>query len=409
MLMNFRTGSLAPRVAVPSLRQIAAFRARGPVSPALAGKPFDLAIGEWWQVPDVGNSQLADVYASPAPAGDQAAIMYAWGSAALDTLRKRVFVWNGGHLDYAGNEGYIFDLDPESGTYLTWFRNLYYSTADTNDDETYSDGSPAARHVYASLEYHPVLDKYFFGPGCAIYDSGAFTRGVWGLDAAVNSPNAASPGSWTRYDDLPAGIDDADASQLAWDSEDGLFYHNHHGTNGGLASFDPTLGAGSQWTIITNGSDNGLVQWDPTCIAHTTPKRHCFAVNGLSTLVVRRLDTNAWEGSESAFGLTGDTNIFQGVSVGIQWDDTLQKLVCWGGTRTGGTDNRDVYTVDLGTKVVSRITGTGDTPDNPTNGGSGDTGTFGRWRNLSSLGAAWAGLYLLVNSTTSHVYFYRAS
>lgn len=368
--------------------------------------PFDLAVGQWWQVPRVGNSQLADVYATPAPAGAQTAIMDTWGSMSVDTLRKQLFVWNGGHTDYAGNEGYAFGIDPnDPSTYLLWRRKVYYSTADTDDSETYSDGSPASRHIYGSLEYHPGLDKHFFGPGGAIYDAGTFTRGVWALNASIESPSAASPSSWTRYDDLDAGIDEATACNMAYDKLTAKFFHNHHGTNGGLATFDPTQAAASQWVVVTNGSDNGSVQFDPCCIAYTSPKRVCYHSNNLGKLTVRRLDTNAWEGSESDFGATGATNIFSlGNSVGIQYDALLGELVCWGGLVTGGTDTRDVYRVNLGTKVVTRVAGSGDTPDAPAT-----NGTFGRWRNLSDCGAAYSGLYALVNRTTGHMYFYRAS
>jgi hypothetical protein len=363
--------------------------------------PFDLAVGEWWQVPDVGNSQLADVYNPSNPAGSTQ-IISAWNGGAIDTLRRDLIIWGGGHADYSGNEVYAFNFDPaDTLGYLEWRRKSLSSTADTDDNESYADGSPTSRHTYSSLEYDPVADRLVCGLGGSLYDSGAFSNSCWSFDLTNETPSAAAPSAWTQHDDGAAT--GGGTGNLAYDKIAALFYNQHAQGNGGLQTFDPTQAPGSQWDVINTG-DAGVVNRQRSVIAYTTPRRICFA-GANNTLTVRRLDTFAWEGAETGFGVTGDTAVFSGGdTVGMTWDDGLQKLLAWDGTAAGGTDNRDVYYVNLASKVVTRVAGTGDIPTNPA-----ANGTFGRFRNLGECGEAYYGLNILVNATNGHVYFYRSS
>lgn len=364
-------------------------------------KPFDLRPGEWWQVPDVGNSWLSDVYASPSPGpGAQTTIVTAWGGGCYDSRRKELLVWNGGHTDYAGNELYAFCCNPESANFLTWRRKTYYSTADTDDSDTYSDGSPAARHTYASLAYHPDLDQMIVSPGGSVYDSGGFLSASWAFDCTIESPNTAAPQAWLSRDaNSEPGENNAN---LAWDEFSRRMVKQRGTTGGGRATFHPAGTAGTQW-VTAGGPDAGVTVRNSCIVAQTAPRRLLHTISG--NIVSRRLDTNAFEGGgETGVNPTGDTNIFSATNPGINWNPVLGKVVLWGGTQTGGTDNRDTYLYDAAAFTVTRQAGFGDIPSNPT-----PNGVFGRFAYLGDSGGEFSGLHVLVNAADGHVYFYRSS
>lgn len=367
-------------------------------------KPFDLKVGEWWQVPRVGNSQLADVYATPNPGGGQQNVMATWSGACIDTKRKEMLIFGGGHTDYTGNEVYAFNFDPLSANYLLWRVKAYYSTPLNNDAESNADGSPSSRHSYAGLAYSLVRDKMIVAPGGFLAGpSGNRAIWTWEFDCTTESPSTAAPSAWTRKDDAPAISPSAadPRCNISYNAANGLYYCQHRR---GLATFDPAAAAASQWVPLTNFE--GPVIGDDSCaVAPLTPSQLIFTGTAASGQAFgRQLDTNAYIGSETTgLPVTGDINILDVAVPGIGWDPYAQRMVIWGGTATGGIDNRDVYSLNLTTKVVTRISGSGATPDNPT-----ANGTFGRWACLGDI-AGYEGLFILVNTTTSHVYFYRSS
>lgn len=370
-------------------------------------KPFDLAIGEWWQVPRVGNSQLADVYPTN-PGGNQAAIISAWSGACVDTSRKDLLVWGGGHADYTGNEVYAFNFDSGSGNYLTWRRKTFPSTPLNNDAEQNADGSPASRHTYSGLNYHPSRDTMVVAAGGFLAGAGGVRSLVaWEFACTTESPNSAAPSAWTQKDTAPTIAPNGTPEpfmSMAYDATANKFYSQH---NRGFTSFDPAASAGTQWTELTNFEGPAVA--DNTCAiaqAPTSPRQIIWpSVTDSGEAFGRRLDTNAYIGTETT-GLpaSGSINILDVADPGLLWEPNLLNMLLWGGTATGGTDNRDVYKLNLSTKAITRVAGTGDIPSAPT-----ANGTFGRFAYLGGCGASYDGLCCLVNSTTGHVYFYRSS
>jgi hypothetical protein len=362
-------------------------------------KPFDLAVGEWWQVPRVGNSQLADVYS---PLGGPQ-LMSAWGGACVDTSRKDLLVFGGGHLDLTDNAVYAFNFDPGSGNNLTWRRKVSSSNPAANDDsETNADGSPASRHTYSCLLYRASLDKMIVGPGGFLAGGGGVrSAAAWGFDCATENPSSSLTSAWTRYDDGPSTVGDPRAA-MAYDPSTAKYYVQF---STGFVSFDPTAGSGSQWTVLhdfegPNTSDN------TTDAALFGPNKMYWVNTADGGELWARIFTDPWTytGAESTgIGATGDINILDVANPGMRWEPSLANLVLWGGTATGGTDNRDIYKVSS-SGAVTRVGGTGATPDNPQ-----ANGTFGRFAYLGGCGSAYSGLWALVNSTTGHVYFYRSS
>lgn len=368
-------------------------------SGAVSSKPFNLAAGEWWQVPRVGNSRLSDVYATN-PGGGQDKIMGGFSGACFDSSRKDLIVWGGGHTDYQGNEVYAFNL-----VTLVWRRKCNPSTPANNDGETNGDGSPASRHTYAGLNYNVARDSMVVAAGGYLAGpTGVRSNATWEFACSTETPNATAPGAWTRRDDCPTispGSGPEPYMSMAFDSASGKYFTQH---NRGFCRYDPSLSPGSQWTALTN-FEGPAVTDEPVCVAPLSPSQIIWPSGADSGEVFgRRLDTNAYIGAETT-GLpaSGALNILDVTDPGCGWDPIAQRVIIWGGTATGGTDNRDVYSLNVGTKVITKVTGTGDIPTNPA-----AAGTFGRFAYLGAA-AGYEGLWLLVNSTTTDCYFYRSS
>lgn len=367
--------------------------------------PFDLAIGQWYQVPRVGNSQLADVFPTN-PGGSQAAITSAFSGACVDTSRKELLVWGGGHGDYTGNEVYAFNVNPASPNYLTWRRKTFPSTPLNNDSEANADGSPASRHTYSGILYSASLDKMVVAPGGFLAGpTGVASAASWLFDCTTESPNSAAPSAWTRKDDAPTiapGGGPESKMSMVRDAVNGLYYTQH---GRGFARFDPTAGTGSQWTELTN-FEGPAVGFDTSIWLPGTPRHMVWSSDQDSgDIFARRLDTNAYIGAETTgVGATGAINILDFKGVGMGYEPNLGQAILWGGLVTGGVDRRDTYRLDFSTKVITRLSGTGDIPDAPAT-----FGVYGRWAYLGDCGSQYNGLWMLVNSTTSDVYFYRSS
>jgi hypothetical protein len=367
-------------------------------------KPFSLAAHEWWQVPRVGNSRLSDVYSTPTPPGatGPAAVISAWGGGCIDTLRRDLLIWGGGHNDYAGNEVYAFNVDT-----LVWRRkSLATASPANNGAETNADGSPAARHTYGALIYSAALDSMLVAAGPqGLAGSGNRSSTPWLFNCTNETPNAAAPGAWSFKDDAPTiggGVNPNPFANVAYNPDDGFYYSQHLN---GFTSFNPSASPGSQWNDF-GGFESPLITDVPVCMALTTPRQIVWPLTlDAGEIFARRLDTKAYIGSETT-GLpaSGAINILDVAAPGIGWEPSLNQVVLWGGLATGGTDRRDVYFLDLATKAITRVAGTGDIPTAPA-----ATGTFGRFASLSGCGAAYAGLWVLVNATTDDVYFYRAA
>src|SRR5678815_393748 len=356
-------------------------------------KPFDLAVGEWWQVPRVGNSQLADVYATPNPGGAQATIITSWGAGAFDSLRGDLVIMGGGHLDYQGNEWYAFNV-----VTLLWRIKNYYSTAGAGDTEAASGGGPSSRHGYGTYAYSRSRDRLMLGPGSALYGAGAvFGTGMWDFNTATESPSSWTNG-FAQRDNRPGFPTGSGASNFVYSETLAKGFIRH----GGIASWNPAAGAGSQWTLETTFEAGPLNAQSPAVIVDGTTPLH-VQVGGGNTNVQQLAGSFSFLGSENNFGATGATAIQSVDFPGLTYDKLGVRVLGWAGTLAGGTDNRDVYSLNMTSKVWTRTAGTGDTPTSPAG-----NGTFGRFAYVGDY-PGYAGLCVLVNPTTAHVSFDRSS
>lgn len=373
-------------------------------------KPFDLLPGEWWKAPEHSTSKISNVYVAPLPTtGDnQASVVNSWGGSCFDSLRGDIINIGGGHTDYSGNEGYAFSVNPYSPNFLKWRVKWNYSapTSAASESEEYSDGSPASAHIYCGVVYHPFYDLILRTPGVFRYGSvGDFTKRLYALPASVESPCDPVGSRWRRLADGaiifdPTGSVQQGASVVnPWDNK--LYCYERNG----LSSYDFTTNVWTGHTSFEGGIRNGGNAC--FCITDRVPA-DMINVGGAAGNVQIRSLASPWAfegGGEGGFGTSGDTNIegmtgsstASGKAPGIAWDTYSQLVVAWGGTLTSGTDNRDLYYLDLSSKVWTRRAGFGDIPPNPN-----ANGIFNRFHYLAPFG-----ICSLVNSTTEEVYFVR--
>src|SRR6266849_3963 len=151
---------------------------------AIALKPEP---GRWYAIPNSRLDQQAGVFPPvPTPQGRPGNVLVAWSGAAYDSKRARVLFHGGGHVDYAGNEVYAFDVNTFRWSRI-WGPSPQIPAAEVSEGrDEYPDGNPAAVHSYDGLNYIPDVDKLWRGGGSLWSGSGGGTQATWMLDLASN-------------------------------------------------------------------------------------------------------------------------------------------------------------------------------------------------------------------------------
>jgi hypothetical protein len=304
------------------------------------------------------------------------AIMAAWGSAAFDTTRNRLIVWGGGHMDYAGNEVYVFDVAS-----LAWSR-LNDPSTDVGGVEAsgyYPDGLPRARHTYNTLAYlPPPVDRF-----CSFGGAAFFPSGQTGNHHTVCFDFETL--SWSRRADTDYGGNTIGAF-AAFDETTGHYFAHGGGTPSYLAEYAP---GADEWTRHVE-DPSGWTSYHYTAAIDPAARR-LVAIGGGAAL--------SWDLDHPELAPVSVTRSGEGATPtaitcpGFQYDPVAERLVAWA---SGG----DVYTLDVAAGTWARVTpaaGNVVVPDDPT-----ENGTRGRFRYVPSLN-----VYVLVNSIDSDVYFYR--
>jgi hypothetical protein len=360
----------------------------------------ELLPGEWYEVPD---SRLYDVSPQPPPGREPGcgtsstgSIMRAWSGGAYDTYRDRLIIWGGGHLNYAGNEVYAFDIntlqwsritDPSPTTHCDGSLNIESGQTDYRIN---GDGTPVAHETYDGLEYIPTIDR-FLAKGAAIWPQPKADQTVW----MFNFNNS----EWERK---------ADATNLpspmsAYDPVTGhVFLHdpNH------LYEYDPS---NDKWTL--RNYDTGAIPESMT--AEIDPVSHRFIMIGLGKVYYYDLDDIDATGKLRRKELTtiGDNEIIYTFAPGLVYDPVADKFVAWAGTTKMWDSNLKkwvpteigdaVYVLDLDTFAWTKYSPIGSVAP-PKSNTLYNHGTYGRWRYIPS-----KNVLIGVNSVYGNVYFYR--
>ncbi len=118
----------------------------------------------------------------------QVSIISAWCGALWDESRRRLWIWGGGHGDYAGNEMYAWDAIDATFRRLSNPTGAIGNTGDLvsgSDSGVYFDGRPRSCHTYNNFAMRGVVPWFFggstyqtgFGPNVAFsWSGGDFVR-----------------------------------------------------------------------------------------------------------------------------------------------------------------------------------------------------------------------------------------
>jgi hypothetical protein len=340
--------------------------------PVYAGPIEDLKPGEWYEVP---NSHLQSV-AYQWPAGSNytingvgfSAVIGGWSGGAYDTKRDRLIVWGGGHYAYGGNEIYVFDVNT-----LQWERINDPSNPPAVDVDYASDGGPCARHTYDYVTYLPNIDRFCTFGGAGYYGDGQ--HGGNRTDCFDFDTK-----QWERKSNTPvSGI----GAYCAYDPATGNAFVRGTISNCFLAKWNPTT---DTWTSLS-GNDGACYEYFRT--AAIDPTRNIFTTIGGGDFLVWNIGGSGNVTNQQT-GTSGETAILGASNPGFAYDPVSDNFIAW---RSG----RDIYALDMDTRVWTRTTGTGANPGSP-NG----QGTFGRFRYIPSKNA-----FIVVNDVDANVFIYK--
>jgi|GEM_PF-5252252 len=341
----------------------------------------DICNNCWYEVP---GSNLSSVYQSPAPPGyGQDQIMEAWNGAAFDTRHNRLIIAGAGTVsNYAGNEVYAFDVDS-----LKWFRVKNSADSFDTDDATtpyyYNGGAepdsqqPRPGGTYDEIAYDSTTNHlYIYGlPHTYYYGH------TWEDLFQLHMDSL----TWTNVQEFEGDINYG-GSVSAQDPTTGKIWFFGNGGHGWLNELDPTVD-----TLVSHGNFWSYEHIPGYQTAAVMPSTHeMIAIGGG--------EANVWD-------LTGSGNIFhssltttncdslvEGNAPGFEWSRTDRKIFGWaGGTHVISMDSTYTCT-DISPSDSNTVT-----PDE-----AATYGTYGRWRYIPK-----HNVFMLVNSTTGSVYFYR--
>lgn len=344
-----------------------------------------ITVGQWY---DCAES-LSSVYYTPTPPGvtGPTAIMSAWGSAAYDTRGNRLLVAGGGHTDYGGNELYAFKID--SGTCGKWVLLTNSAIADSSDvtNAFYTNGhspadsnQPRASHKYDGLEYDSTTNRlYDFGATFTFFNATTY-RNIYAihLDTLVWHRVAAESSS------LGGG------NFAARDPANGKMWFFANGGGAYIGSLNTTTNA---WTNAGNFFQGNAVA---TYVTGETfpPVNRTIAVGGGVHRYWLTGNSGSFDTLVNTLSTTGCTTLQNGTAPGFAYSSASRKMVGWvSGTHVWTMDS--TYTCT----DVSPDAGNSVTPSSPQT-----NGTFGRFRYVPE-----HNVFILVNSTTGHVYYYKQS
>ena len=317
-------------------------------------------------------------------------VVVAWNGGVGDTKRNRLWVWGGGHNDYAGNEIYYFDLN-----------TLKFARANDPSDPTptcsaaYSDGRASSRHTYGGLAYIASADKMFVWGGVHWCPGGGFSEDTWTLDLSQVGSGTSGTNGWKQMDSTlgNGGIHPCAGDgnpQAAYDPNTQLVFVNDSCSSGGFWSYN----------VATNSYTHLNTQPSNLSIHQNTvidPAHKVFLRFGDGT--AQKIDISSGS-SYNAVNLTasGCSGLMNANAPGLAFDSTQNLVVGW--PAFGGT----VYLYNAATDSCTTQTYNTSAPPDSSHTGSAHTtnGTFGRFQYFPAMG-----VFVLVNDWNIDVHTLR--
>jgi hypothetical protein len=327
-----------------------------------------LGPGEWYGIPETPMRDVDWGAGKIHGRGDITSIVGGGSGGAYDTKRDRLLVWGGGGTS-TRNDLYGFDLNQAA-----WIRftdpSPFAHGGETNTFGvgTHPDGAPVSRHSHDMVDYIPEpVDRMFMG-------SGHFTATVETKSYLFDFETA----TWSFGPDVTSatvgGHCGVDGTNVVWQQGAGTL------PGSVLSRID---------VVAHTSTDHAEYDafYDPGATSDVDPTRNLLVAVGDGKTRVWDLDNP--NDASVIWTTTGDTGVENVHGPGAVYDPSNDRIVAWAG-------GKDVYVLDLDTRVWTRLTGQGDVDPGPA------SSIFGRWRYVPS-----RDLFITMTSADKNVYVYR--
>jgi hypothetical protein len=350
------------------------------------------AVHEWVAVPNSTLQGSPAWQAMPTPGfwGNQLGFVNAENGTGLNEETSEVWLFGGGHSDYAGNELASIVLAADSPVWqLRCTRSEAaamkpYGSGGT-DPAWNTDGKPNSRHSYSGTHFIRKLNRYFaidgytwdsanirpMGPATFDVDAGAWeASGTW--PAPPGSDSSSSPGIYAKH---PVTED--------------IYY----GAGGGYKLFklDTTT---KTWTTVTSAIGSYFPGTDVQAIDSARNGLTVLSTRagaGLTNTVFFRVDLTTGVRTDLTMQASADWTAFQAMSTnhgGLHYAADLDCFFyCFGGTGQGGKVWKITH-VSGDTWAIQQLTMTGATV--PAGTGVANGNILSRFRYLPALRAVMA-------------------
>ena len=330
----------------------------------------DMAPNTWRQLPGTKIRSVAPPIA-PYGATGLAAVITAWSGAAYDEVNDALWIWGGGHQDYAGNELYRLSLKTlkmERVTDPTPNQFIDFPAAGTG--AAYADGNPRSKHTYSGMAF---LNGKFFAHGGSNWSyNGGMQKDTWEFDPSTKT--------WKRLANIDSCYPGFTRPYGARDPlTNTILMHKYVK----LCEYTPATNTWRSRGGFPAGADPfATMTFDP--------------VNRLLLLIGKGLRYYDMKSASSNIPMQTMTTIGDQTAVnaewpGCDWHPPSKSIVCWAG-------GKSVYALDTKTATWTKTTASASslTPNSPA-----PRGTHGRWR--------WTGrgVFVVVNSVDQDAWVYK--
>ena len=327
--------------------------------------------GTWTELP---NTKIRDVGPPnpPPPSGSLTNVINAWSGAAMDTINNRLFIWGGGHNDYAGNEIYVLNLNTQSMERF-WgpspsSDDFWFGACPDPTDSKVADGTPMSRHTYGGLAYLEHVNLFWIFGGSRACGSGGFGRDTWTFDPSTNQWNNEFPSGNIPEEGVMITAYDPVTKKVFFQRSRGLFTYEYGASKTSRVN---------TWTKL---NDKAIVGYDQMSGTIDPVRRKFVFVGGASNPGTYIIDLNSSDPSPQKLTTTNGAIIEGTQAPGIAFDPNTSRILAWDGSRlTTNTSAVWSLNVDTGTWTLVESEGSGMSVN------TSSTGTFGRWRYAPSL------------------------
>jgi hypothetical protein len=291
------------------------------------------AVNEWVEIDGTALTSAQSGFTSP---GGAKTHVCAYSGGAVQASGSVVWIFGGGHQDYAGNEPYTIRLADDVPA---WLRRRDPTASVQDDVEHYADGRPSSRHSYFQPQFINALSKFFCFGGASTWGSGnSGSLAVDAFDPTGNDWDAAG-----TYDPIPAAA--GSACGVCKDGDENVYIHNYG--NGALYKWTRSTG---EWSTLSNIDVGNLAT--SFCVDTSRNRILRHAKGGVSASVIALSN-----GAKTDISLTGD-DAAQIVNGNLVYDPIVDCFWFW------KWDETTLWKIHPTTWAVTVQSVTGSVPNN---------------------------------------------